>query len=189
MIARSSLTWRTFGLSLVGLCLACAHAALAGPTPRMRTASGAGTAAAPSRPSTTPDGGDRGSRGWRGVGVTTIAVGPGPGDGALRHATAEALLDPPIQVCTAAEGAPPEAPVPAALTQRQRAASQMLRIEASRNLRPAVPVDRVALARPAPAVAAPAVAAPTRQRDPRVAAALRPLASAPMLARDVFGGR
>lgn len=29
MAARSNLTWRTFGLAVVGLCLACTHAALA----------------------------------------------------------------------------------------------------------------------------------------------------------------
>ncbi len=178
MADRSNLTWRTFGLSVAGLCLACTHAAMAmaaAPT-GARPAANASAAAAGVKPTEAPVR----REGWVGVGATTIAGRPDetPSPDARRDGVAAigrgriSMPGRSARVSSARSGGSPE---PTQRADRARVLEQTRRVEASRQLAEAKPIT-------------PAAPEPSRTRDPRVERALARVASGPSLGRDAFGG-
>ncbi|MFM9995395.1 MAG: hypothetical protein ACKVU4_06290 [Phycisphaerales bacterium] len=214
----SRLTWRTFRLAVVGLCLACGHAAVAkgGTDARGGGASGVtsyrGTAAPAGRGTSKPGRGG----GWSGVGTSTVASftnarGGGSGSGGVATFTGVAsargsgparsirTVSPRMHTSTSASprkstvlaSAPPAGRKPAVTVSvdRERAAEQARRVDVSVHLQASLKAD-AARARPSTTVsAATGSAAASPSRDPRVAAALKTVAAAPTIGRNPFGSR
>lgn len=164
MRTKSSLTWRTFGLAVVGLCLACAHAAQGGPHPRQRVAA--------DEPSGPPGQEERGGPPqWVGVGPSRIAsntADPSHSRPSIRR----------VSLPGGAQSTTRTADTRLSLTagERQTAIDQARRVQLSQANRPAPAPQR----KPAQT--------PDRRRDPRVERALTRVASGPSLERDAFGG-
>lgn len=191
MRTKSTLTWRTFRLSVVGLCLACTHAAMALSSPPSSGKSSIVTYKGSAHPATRGGGATPRSN-WVGVGPSTVATftrdgksgqssiathtrGSGGSVTVVSRSPAGARPGPSSKAASASASA--SSPLrgiatPAMLgDEREQAADQARRVDLSMNLRASMRLSPPA---------------DDPSRDPRIERALRPVASGPSLERNAF---
>lgn len=188
----STLTWRTFRLSVVGLCLACTHAAMALNSPPSGGKSSIVTHKGSAQPANR--GGATPRSNWVGVGPSTVATFTRDGksgqssiathtrgsagtvkvvsrSGATAAGARPAPATKSAMAAAPASGSLKGIATPAMLgDEREQAADQARRVDLSLNLRASMRV----------------VTPDDPNRDPRIERALRPVASGPTIERNAF---